>query len=111
LAKTKAPKAPQDHKPKQADKPTAFAFTIGEEDFTLPFVGAEIVNRVEGRIVEAAMLDGEEGQAKMAFALLRAVPDHDKDKEALRSLPFPEMLTYLLDWLKASGVSLGESAG
>lgn len=107
----RAPKQPQDRKPKQEDLPTGFDFTIGEKEYSLPFITGEMTNSVPGRVVEAALLDGEEGQAAMAFALLRAVPEHDEAKEALRDLPFAEMLQYLLDWLKAGGAKLGESQG
>jgi hypothetical protein len=106
--KRPAPKQPQDRKPKA---PVAFHFEVGGKDYTLPFVNKDIVNQVPGRIVEGAMLDGEEGQAAMAFALLRAVPDHEEEKEALRDLPFPEMIGKLLAWLKAGAAPLGESQG
>lgn len=107
----RAPKQPQDRKPKQEDLPTAYEFTIGEKEYSLPFVTPEMTNKVPGRIVEGALLDGEEGQAAMAFALLRAVPEHEEAKDALRDLPFVEMIDHLLQWLKAGGAPLGESKG
>lgn len=107
----RAPKQPQDRKPKQVDLPTAYEFTIGEKSYSLPFITAEMTNQVPGRIVEAALLDGEEAQAAMAFALLRTVPGHDEAKEALRDLPFAEMIQELLHWLQAGAAPLGESQG
>jgi hypothetical protein len=104
----RAPKQPQDRKPKQS---TDFALEVNGKEYTLPRINQDMINTIEGRIVEAALLDGEEGQAKMAFALLRAVPGHDEAKEAIRSLPFPEMLGKLIAWLEAGGSPLGESQG
>jgi hypothetical protein len=100
--------APQDHLPKLSKDVT---ITIGEKDYLLPRLNADIVNKVPGGVVEAAMLDGEAGEAKMGFALLRAVDGYEETKEALRALPFSDMLTHLLEWLKSSGAPLGESAG
>jgi len=108
---TAAPKAPQDHKPKAIVEPTEVEFTIGEDTYKLPRLNSEIIGKIEGRIVEGALLDGEEGQIRMAFALLRAVAGYEKTKEALRSQPFPEMAQILLGWVEKSGSKLGESAG
>jgi hypothetical protein len=105
-----APRKPQDRKPKAAEQPTAFTFEHEGETFTLPPVES-VAATVPGRTMRDAVMDGEEGQLRLAFFMLEKLEDSAEAIDALYSKPASEMLELVQAWMTfkpAGGVSLGE---
>ena len=105
-----APKKPQDRKPKATDAPTEFTFDHDGETYILPPVES-VAALVPGRTMRDAVMDGEEGQLRLAFFMLELLEDADEAVEALYSKLAPEMLELVQSWMTfkpANGVSLGE---
>jgi len=110
-AKTAARKAPQDHKPKAVD---GHQFTGADgKSHKLPHP-SEALALLPGRAFRDALMDGEEGQLKMAFTCLELVVDKDAGKvtlDALYDLPAPDMIEIVGTWFASadtSGATLGE---
>jgi len=104
-----APRKPQDRKPK-AVVPDTFTFEHAEETYTLPPVES-VAALVPGRTMRDAVMDGEEGQLRLAFFMLEKLEDSAGAIDALYSKPAPEMLELVQGWMTfkpAGGVSLGE---
>lgn len=98
------PTTPQDRKPK---KKTAFTFTVGAKSYTIPLAskGAE---KVPGRVMRDALMGGDEGEAKLGFALLEACGAKQEAIDALYDLPTPRCMKILADWMKLGD---GDGAG
>lgn len=112
------PKKPQDRQPKAVTiTPTpvnVYTFEHDGHTYALP-AGATAVDRVPGRVLRDAYLDGEGGQLRMGFTLLELVDADPGALDALYSMPAPEMLEHVAAWLSLQTVegepSLGESLG
>ena len=110
-AKTPARKAPQDRKPKAVE---GFQFTGADgKSHTLPHP-SDGLKLLPGRAFRDALMDGEEGQLRMAFRCLELVVDKDADKvtlDALYDLTAPDMIEIVGTWFSSadpSGATLGE---
>lgn len=105
------PTQPQDHKPKQNEKPAPFTFTGGDgKKHTLPFA-SEGRARLTGRDVRDAALGGDIGQLGYLFKALEAADPGEKVLDALYGMPQDDMLEVLKDWGDhgdGDGASLGE---
>ena len=102
-------KVPQDHKTKQPD---VFTFTHDGKIYTLP-PGETAAEKMPGRFLRDAAMDGEEGQMRLAFAMLEAVVADGETLDALYAKPSTEMLEVIGDWMSfkaPEGASVGESA-
>ena len=101
------PKQPQDRRPKANG---AYTFRHAGKTFTLP--SAEDVD-LPGRFTRDAIMDGEEGQARLGFALLEKVATTEA-QDALYDMPTSVMLERIREWLEFKGspedASLGESS-
>jgi hypothetical protein len=105
-----APRKPQDRKPKAPEQPKTFTFDHEDITHTLPPVES-VAALVPGRTMRDAVMDGEEGQLRLAFFMLEKLEDADDAIDALYSKPAPEMLSVVQSWMTfkpAGGVSLGE---
>ena len=110
-AKTPARKTPQDHKPKAT---AGFQFDGADgKSHTLPHPSGALM-LLPGRTFRDALMDGEEGQLRLAFTCLELVVDEDADKvtlDALYDLPAPDMIEIVGSWFASadtSGATLGE---
>ena len=104
-----APRKPQDRKPK-AVVPETFTFEHEDVTYTLPPVES-VAALVSGRTMRDAVMDGEEGQLRLAFFMLEKLDGAEDAIAALYSKPAPEMLELVQSWMTfkpAGGVSLGE---
>lgn len=105
-------KTPQDHKRK--GESTAYTFTVKGKTYTLPSA-QKASEKVPGRFLRDAALNGEEGQIALGFATLEAAGADDEAIEALYDLPTAKTLEHLGAWMqfKASpeDASVGESLG
>lgn len=102
------PTTPQDHKAKKA---TSFTFEAAGKKYTIPLpsVGAE---NVPGRAMRDALLDGDEGEARLGFLLLEACGAKQEAIDALYDLPTPAMLRVIGEWMRlgdGKGASLPQS--
>lgn len=108
-AKTPARKAPQDRKPKAVE---GFQFTGADgKGHTLPHP-SDGLKLLPGRAFRDALMDGEEGQIRMAFRCLElVVDDGDPALDALYDLQAPDMIEIVATWFSSadpSGATLGE---
>ena len=108
-AKTPARKTPQDHKPKAA---AGFQFDGADgKSYVLPHPSKALA-LLPGRAFRDALMDGSEGQLKMAFTCLELVVDEgDPALDALYNLPAPDMIEIVGTWFASadtSGATLGE---
>jgi len=104
-----APRKPQDRKPK-VGAPETFTFEHEDVTYTLPPVES-VAAIVPGRTMRDAVMDGEEGQLRLAFFMLEKLDGAEDAIDALYSKPAPEMLEVVQSWMTfkpAGGVSLGE---
>lgn len=92
----------------QKSKP--FTFPAGGKIYTLPDP-LTAAKKVDGRVFRDALLDGEEGQMRMAFKLLEGGSVPKETLDALYHLPGPRMLEIVGKWMQRGDgvVSLGES--
>lgn len=105
-----APRKPQDRKPKAVEEPTEFTFEHNGETFTLP-PAQTIADRVTGRMMRDAVMEGEEGQLRLSFFMLEQLEDSEEAINALYEKPGSEMLQLVEAWMKfkpKDGVTLGE---
>jgi len=105
-----APRKPQDRKPKAAEEPTEFTFEHNGETFTLP-PAQTIADRVTGRMMRDAVMEGEEGQLRLSFFMLEQLEDAEEAINALYEKPGSQMLTLVEAWMKfkpKNGATLGE---
>ena len=105
-----APRKPQDRKPKAVEQPTTFTFAHEDVTYTLPPIES-VAGLVSGRTMRDAVMDGEEGQLRLAFFMLEKLEDSEDEIEALYSKPAPDMLEIVQSWMKfkaPNGVTLGE---
>lgn len=104
-----ARKTPQDRKPK-ATEPGGFTFEHDGDTYTLP-APSEALTQIPGRALRDALLDGEEGQLRLAFRCVEATDVTDETLDALYDKPAPEMTAIIMDWFRsadASGATLPE---
>lgn len=105
-----APRKPQDRKPKAVEQPQEFTFEHEDKTYTLPPVES-VAGLVSGRTMRDAVMDGEEGQLRLAFFMLEKLEGADDAIESLYAKPAPEMLPIVEAWMKfkaPNGVTLGE---
>ena len=103
------PRKPQDRKSK-VEAPKTFEFEHDGEAYTLPPVES-VAASVPGRTMRDAVMDGEEGQLRLAFFMLEKLDGAEDAVDALYSKPAPEMLGLVQKWMTfkpSGGVSLGE---
>lgn len=106
----RAPREPQDRKPKAEEQPTEFTFEHGDETYTLPPI-ATVADLISGRMMRDAVMEGDEGQLRMSFFMLEHLEGADDAIKALYAKPASEMLPIVEAWMKfktPNGVSLGE---
>lgn len=111
-------KKPQDHKAKAVTiTPTpvnVYSFDWRGQSYSLP-AGETAIDRVPGRALRDAYLDGQEGQMKLALTMLELVDADPGALDALYDMPAPTMLEHVAAWMGMSTVegepSLGESLG
>lgn len=111
---TKA-KRPQDRQPKAVTiTPTpvnVYTFTHQGKEYSLP-AGETVVERVPGRAVRDAYLDGQEGQMRLGFTMLELVDADPGALDALYDMPASDMLEHVAAWMSMTPVegepSLGE---
>lgn len=102
------PRKPADHK----TKPTPFKFKGADnKQHTLPFAskGRE---RITGREMRDALMDGDAGKLKLGFVLLEACGAKDEAIDAIYDLPNARTLEILGEWMEygdGDGASLPQS--
>lgn len=105
------PKQPQDRRPKQDTN--LYTFRHDRKTYRLP-LGETAVEKIPGRYLRNAFMDGEQGEMALAFAMLEAVDADPEALDALYSMPAPDMLEHLNAWMnhKSSDqdVTPGESS-
>jgi len=109
------PRKPQDHQPKainvKATPVNTYVFTHDGIEYQLPS-GTSVVDKVPGRLIRDAYVDGENGQMRLGFAMLELVADPDA-LDALYDMPAPVMLEHVAAWMNMDAAegdaSLGES--
>jgi hypothetical protein len=109
MATAAARRAPQDRKPKATAEPTEFTFEHDGETFILP-PAQTIADRVTGRMMRDAVMEGEEGQLRLSFFMLEQLEDSEEAINALYEKPGSEMLQLVEAWMKfkpKDGVTLG----
>ena len=105
-----APRKPQDRLPKAAEEPTEYTFEHDGKTYSLP-AAQTVADRVSGKVMRDAVMDGEEGQLRMSFFLLEELEGAEEAREALYAKPASEMLQIVEAWMKfkpKDGVTLGE---
>lgn len=106
------PKQPQDRLPKKGDAPSEYTFEANGKTYSLPAAEAA-ANKVSGKFLRDAYLDGDEGEARLAFATLEAAVEDTETLEALYALPAGDMLDHVRAWMEfkpsKEAASLGES--
>ena len=104
-------KRPTDRKPKADKKPELYEFTWQDQTYQLPLATTG-VDKVSGRAFRDAVMDGEEGQLRLGFAMLEAVEADPGALDALYSMPAPDMLERIGEWMELARegeASVGES--
>jgi len=105
------PKQPQDRKPKTTTD--AYTFRHDGKTYRLP-PGETAVSKIPGRFVRDAIMDGDEGELRLGFAMLENVDASEGALDALYSMPGPEMMEHVRDWMQfkpsEEDASLGESS-
>lgn len=107
----KGAKRPTDHKPPADDD--LYEFTWHDTTYRLP-LATEGVDKVSGRQFRDAVMDGEEGQLRLGFAMLEAVVTDETALDALYSMPAPAMLEHVKAWMakaREGEATVGESLG
>jgi len=114
-------KQPQDHRPKQTGDDVAvfsptpvntYTFTWEDTEYHLP-AAASAVDKVSGRALRDAYMDGEAGQMRLALTMLELVDADPGALDALYDMPGPVMLQHIAAWMEVEPVEgepgLGES--
>ena len=96
-------KAPQDHKAKDE----AFSFVAAGKTYKLPNLSESAAEGIPGEVTYAAVMepDNHMAQLRLAFATLEAVKPSAAAMKALKSLPTPEMLEVVGEWMGKAGGS------
>jgi hypothetical protein len=109
-ATTKPGKKPQDRRPKAPDA-ALYEFQWEGGTFSLPPADSA-VDRISGRQLRDAYMEGEEGQMRLGFAMLDNI-DAAEAIDALYSMPAPTMLDHIAKWMETrtrpDGATVGES--
>jgi hypothetical protein len=107
---TKPGKKPQDRLSKAPDA-ALYEFQWEGGTFSLPPADSA-VDRISGRQLRDAYMDGDEGQMRLGFAMLDSI-DAPEAIAALYSMPAPTMLDHLAGWMETrtrpDGATVGES--
>lgn len=105
------PSKPADRKLKQ--DPDAYTFRHGGKVFRLP-AGETATEKVAGRFLRDAAMDGEEGQLRLGFAMLEVIDATPGALDALYSMPASQMMEHIGAWMNfkpsEDDPSLGESS-
>lgn len=103
-------KQPQDRKPKRSA--SVYRFTWDGQSYQLPS-GETAVDKVPGRALRDAYMDGEDGQMRLGFAMLENVDADPAALDALYAMPAPIMLDHLQKWMEVradeTSATVGES--
>lgn len=106
------PKAPTDRKPK-AKAAKVYTFRHKGKTYQLPS-GETVAEKIEGRYLRDAAMDGEDGALRLGFAMLEKVEGTPGAVEALYSMPAGEMMEHVFAWMNFKPVedepSVGESS-
>lgn len=94
----KAAKKPADRRPKK-DAPELYEFTWDGSTFRLP-PAESAVDKISGKSLRDAFMDGEEGQMRLGFTLLEMVDAEPGALDALYSMPAPDMLDHIQKWME-----------
>lgn len=102
-------KAPRDHLPPHAGR---FTFTAADgTSHTLPPPN-DALGLIPGKVFRDAVMEGEQGELRLAFNALEIVGADPAELDALYALPTPRMLEVVGDWMRSrdeSGATLGEA--
>lgn len=102
---------PQDHKAK-APANGRYRFDWDGQTYELP-PPQMAVDRISGKALRDAYLEGQEGQMRLGFLMLENVEAESGAVEALYSMPAPKMLDHIGDWMATrdseTGATVGES--
>lgn len=105
-----APKKPQDRLPKKSAN--VYRFTHEGVTYTLPNA-AGAVDKIPGRALRDAYLDGQDGQMRLGFMLLEHVDADSSVIDVLYDMPAPMLLEHLSAWMEVKpddeGATVGES--
>lgn len=103
-------KRPEDRKRK--DEPATYRFEWDGHVYVLPPPDSA-VDKVSGRQLRDAYMDGEEGQMRLGFAMLEHVDCEPGTLDALYDMPAPEFLAHLQAWMELrteqESATVGES--
>lgn len=104
------PNAPQDRKPKKAD---VYTFRHKNKTYRLPS-GETAAEKIEGRYLRDAAMEGEDGQLRLGFAMLEQVDATPGALDALYSMPASQMMEHIHEWMNfkpsEDEPSVGESS-
>lgn len=108
--KVRAVKQPQDHKRK--DAPALYEFEWEGLTYHLPPPDAA-VEKVSGKALRDAYMDGEQGQMRLGFIMLEHVEAEPGTLDALYAMPAPMMLDHIQKWMELraddEAATVGES--
>lgn len=111
--KTTTRKAPADRLPKKPKPTTGYPFTWQGATYELPAAEATM-EKVSGKVLRDAFMDGDEGQARLSFVMLESCSADPAALEALYAMPAARMLEHIEKWMSfapaPNGASLGESS-
>lgn len=90
-----------------------YTFEHDGQTYALP-PGETAVEKISGRFLRDAYMDGDEGQMRLGFAMLEHVDADEGALDALYSMPAPRMLEVIQEWMtfkpSEEDASLGESS-
>lgn len=94
-----------------AEKETTYTFTHDGATYHLP-ASSTAVPHITGKVLRDAFMDGDEGQLRLGFTLLEHVDADEGAIDALYSMPAPDMLEHVKEWMQFTAgeddASLGE---
>ena len=94
----KGARKPTDHRPKE-DEPRNYTFSWDGSTYVLPPPDSA-VDKIPGRMLRDAYMDGDEGQMRLGFAMLEHVDTEPGTVDALYSMPAPTMLEHIQAWME-----------
>jgi hypothetical protein len=105
------PSKPADRKPKQDSD--AYTFRHKGKVYRLP-AGENVSDKLPGRFLRDAAMDGTEGQLRLSFAMLELVDGSPGALDALYEMPATQMMEHIEAWMNHKGSedepSVGESS-
>jgi hypothetical protein len=109
-------KQPQDHRPKKKAAPAEeepYTFEWEGTTYTLPSPEGAI-DKISGRMLRDAYMDGDEGQMRLGFTMLEKSDVDPAALDALYDMPAPAMLDHVGTWMETRssgrGATMGESS-